>query len=55
MEPRWIDYTPPETPLADAIQYPMDANWANRVVNGYARTAEIERSKRRNQHKDAQP
>jgi hypothetical protein len=47
MEARWIDYVAPETPLAAAIQYPMDGRWPNRVINGYVKTAEIERQKRK--------
>lgn len=30
-------YVPP-SPLAEAVQYPMDDRWANRVLNGYRRS-----------------
>lgn len=33
------NYTPPATLLAEAIQYPMDANWQDRIINAYAKMA----------------
>ena len=41
------NYTPPATPMAEAIQFPMDERWPMRVINGYVKTAELERQKRR--------
>lgn len=31
-------YEPPATPLAEAIQYPLDENWEARVLNAYRKT-----------------
>lgn len=31
----WPNYQPPANAMADAIQYPLDARWAGRVINAY--------------------
>lgn len=36
---RWVEYVPPASHLATAIQYPLDARWPDRVINAYARDA----------------
>ena len=40
------NYTPPATPMAEAIQYPMDANWPDRIINAYAKMARAAREKK---------
>jgi len=34
-----MNYQPPATPLAEAIQYQMDGNWQDRIINAYAKMA----------------
>lgn len=32
----WPNYRPPETRVAAAIQYPIDARFAERIISAYA-------------------
>lgn len=42
-------WTPPSSELAKAVQYPLDRNFAERVVNAYARDALRARTRRKHQ------
>ena len=41
----WPEYLPPASHVSAAVQYPLDARWQNRVLNGMLKD-DMERRKR---------